>query len=144
MRLVFAFIAGGIFGSGLLISGMTDTQKVQGWLDVFGAWDPTLAFVLFGAILPMVIAWRVASKRTSSVLGAPLPPQPEPLLDKRLVTGSVLFGFGWALAGLCPGPAIASVSYGGVQGLVFVLAMIAGMLFWHLVNKRTLGQGRMA
>lgn len=144
MRLVFAFIAGGIFGSGLLISGMTDTQKVQGWLDVFGAWDPTLAFVLFGAILPMVIAWRVASKRTSSVLGAPLPPQPEPLLDKRLVTGSVLFGFGWALAGLCPGPAIASVSYGGIQGLVFVLAMIAGMLFWHLVNKRKLGQERMA
>lgn len=136
MRLLFAFIAGGMFGVGLLISGMTDTTKVQGWLDLFGNWDPTLAFVLGGAIAPMLIAWRVAEKRTAAILGTAIPPRPQPLLDKRLIAGSVVFGFGWALAGLCPGPALASLSYGGVQGGVFLLAMIAGMLIWHVVNTR--------
>ncbi len=136
MRALFSFLAGSLFGAGLLISGMTDTTKVQGWLDLFGAWDPTLAFVLGGAILPMLLAWRVAANRTSSVLGTPIPPKPEPLLDRRLLGGSALFGFGWALVGLCPGPAIASLSYGGMEGLVFLLAMIAGMGSWRLISMR--------
>ena len=140
MRLLFAFIAGGIFGAGLMLSGMTDTRKVQGWLDIFGDWDPTLAFVLGGAILPMLIAWRVAEKRTTTILGTPVPPKPRPVLDKRLIAGSVLFGFGWALAGLCPGPALASLSYGGAQGLVFLIAMIAGMLIWRGARHLTESQ----
>ena len=135
MRGVIAFLAGGLFGAGLLVSGMTDTGRVQGWLDIFGAWDPTLAFVLGGAILPMLVAWRVAESRKSTVLGTPIPPRPAPLLDKRLMGGSVLFGFGWALAGLCPGPAMASLSHGGLQGLVFLVAMVAGMMIWHMALR---------
>lgn len=128
MRGLFAALAGGIFGAGLLVSGMTDTTKVQGWLDVFGAWDPTLAFVLGGAILPMTVAWRVAARQKISTLGTPMPAPPRQNLDRDLIFGSVLFGAGWALAGLCPGPAIASLSFGGWGGVVFLSAMLAGML----------------
>jgi hypothetical protein len=127
MRALFAFLAGGVFGAGLLVSGMTDTTKVQGWLDVFGDWDPTLAFVLGGAIIPMAIAWRFTAGRAPR-LGGSFPPPPEPRLGHNLVVGSVLFGAGWGLAGLCPGPAIASLGYGGIGGLVFLAAMIAGMV----------------
>jgi hypothetical protein len=128
MRAVFAFLFGGLFGAGLLTSGMTDTTKVQGWLDVFGAWDPTLAFVLSGAIIPTAIAWRIAARRGQSILGTPLPAPTENVIDRNLALGSVLFGMGWGLAGLCPGPALASLSFGGWQGGVFLLAMLAGML----------------
>jgi uncharacterized membrane protein YedE/YeeE len=127
-RNLFAFLSGGLFGAGLLVSGMVDTTKVQGWLDVFGAWDPTLAFVLGGAILPMAVAWRIAARRRTSVLGTALPEPPDPRLGHNLVVGSVLFGMGWGLAGLCPGPAMASLGFGGIGGLVFLFAMIAGML----------------
>ena len=144
MRALFAFLAGGLFGAGLLVSGMTDTTKVQGWLDIFGAWDPTLAFVLGGAILPMAIAWRVAAKRRSSALGTALPAKPSVQLDPRLLTGSALFGVGWALAGLCPGPAMASLSYGGTQGIIFLLSMIAGMMVWRALDLGLLGKGKAA
>lgn len=127
MRLILSLIAGSLFGTGLLISGMTDTTKVQGWLDVFGAWDPTLAFVMGGAILPMLVAWRLTANRTP-LTGGEFPASPRPELDHRLITGSVLFGIGWGLAGLCPGPAIASLSYGGMGGLVFLAAMLVGMI----------------
>ena len=126
MRNVLALIAGGLFGGGLFLSGMTDTQKVQGWLDVFGNWDPTLAFVMGGAMIPMIFAWRLTANRTPLV-GGSFPEQPRPETDRRLVIGSVLFGMGWGLAGLCPGPAIASLSYGGAGGLVFLAAMLVGM-----------------
>lgn len=128
MRMVTALLCGALFGAGLFVSGMTDTLKVQGFLDIFGAWNPTLAFVLGGAILPMALAWRVATGRERSLLGAPLPGPPPATIDRRLIAGSALFGAGWALAGLCPGPALASLSFGGARGLVFILAMAAGML----------------
>jgi uncharacterized membrane protein YedE/YeeE len=126
MRVVLALIAGGLFGAGLHISGMTDTSKVQGFLDFFGAWDPTLAFVMGGAIVPMAVAWRMVPGRTPLV-GGNFSPAPDPALDRRLITGSVLFGVGWGLIGLCPGPAIASLTYGGWTGGVFLIAMLAGM-----------------
>lgn len=126
MRFLSAFLAGGIFGIGLLISGMTDTTKVQGWLDIFGNWDPTLAFVMGGAIIPMAVAWQITRGRRP-VLGGDFPSPPEPRLGRNLVVGSVFFGMGWGLAGLCPGPALASLSFGGTGGLVFLVAMIAGM-----------------
>ena len=135
MRAFFAALAGAVFGTGLLISGMTDTTKVQGWLDVFGAWDPTLAFVLGGAIVPMAVAWRVAARRQKALLGTPYPAAPDQRLDPALVIGSVLFGAGWALAGLCPGPAIASLGFGGWGGVVFLLAMLAGMLITPALRK---------
>lgn len=135
MRALFAFISGGLFGIGLLVSGMTDTTKVQGWLDIFGNWDPTLAFVMGGAIIPMAIAWQVTRGRRPA-LGGAFPPPPEPRIGHNLVLGSVLFGVGWGLAGLCPGPALASLSYGGVGGFVFLGAMIAGMLVAPPVRSR--------
>lgn len=128
MRNIYAFIAGSLFGLGLLISGMTDTQRVIGWLDVFGNWDPTLAFVMGGAILPMAAAWAYTKGRTPK-LGGTFPAPPEPRLGRSLIVGSVMFGMGWGLAGLCPGPAVASLSFGGVEGLVFVAFLTLGMIF---------------
>ena len=127
MRLLFSALSGALFGLGLLVSGMTDTTKVQGWLDLFGDWDPTLAFVLGGAVLPMTVAWTWMERRGSSLLGSPVPIPAKSDVDRPLVIGSMLFGAGWALVGLCPGPALASLSYGGTSGVVFLMAMIAGM-----------------
>ena len=126
MRYLFSLLAGGLFGAGLFVSGMTDTRKVQGWLDIFGAWDPTLAFVMGGAILPMLLAWQLTRGRTP-LAGGSFPTPPDPVLDRRLIGGSAVFGVGWGLAGLCPGPAIASLGYGGFGGLVFLAAMLVGM-----------------
>lgn len=126
MRILISLIAGSLFGAGLFVSGMTDTTKVQGWLDVFGAWDPTLAFVMGGAIVPMFFAWRLTDGR-HPLVGGEFPKPTDPLLDYRLIIGSVMFGMGWGLAGLCPGPAVASLSYGGAGGLLFLGAMLAGM-----------------
>jgi len=127
MRNLFAFVAGGLFGAGLMVSGMTDTAKVIGWLDIFGDWDPTLAFVLGGAILPMMLAWNITTRRARALLGSDFPPAPEPRIGRNLVIGSAMFGAGWGLAGLCPGPAMASITWGGLGGAVFLAAMVAGM-----------------
>ena len=135
MRLFIALISGGLFGAGLWVSGMTDTNKVRGWLDFFGDWDPTLAFVMGGAILPMLITWRIATKREKAVLGTPIPAPVEPVIDRKLLGGSALFGFGWALAGLCPGPAIAVLGYGGVSAWIFFAAMATGMFAWGWIRK---------
>ena len=139
MRGVVSLIAGGLFGLGLVMSGMTDTTKVQGWLDVAGAWDPTLAFVLGGAIIPMAIAWRVAATRTEAIMGGALPSKPSTEITPRLAIGSGLFGVGWGLSGLCPGPAMASLSFGGWQGLVFFAAMCAAMFAQPRVTKAFAG-----
>lgn len=135
MRHILACVAGGLFGAGLLISGMTDTLKVQGWLDVFGAWDPTLAFVMGGAIVPMAIAWQL-TKRRSPLVGGDFPTPPNPQLGRNLIIGSILFGMGWGLVGLCPGPTIASVGFGGWPNAVFILSMLAGMAFAPRVRQR--------
>ncbi len=135
MRNIYAFLVGGLFGAGLLLSGMTDTRKVQGWLDLFGDWDPTLAFVMGGAIIPMAIAWRFVPGR-APVLGGAFPQPPAPEVGRKLVLGSVLFGAGWGLSGLCPGPAVASISFGGLGGLVFLIAMLAGMLLAPPLRNR--------
>lgn len=127
MRRIISFIVGALFGTGLLVSGMTNTDKVQGWLDIFGSWDPTLAFVMGGAIIPMAVAWQLTKGR-KPVLATSFPAPPAPRIGRNLVIGSTLFGMGWGLAGLCPGPAIASLSFGGIGGLLFVVAMAAGML----------------
>jgi len=124
---IFALIAGSLFGIGLTVSGMIDTTKVQGWLDVFGDWDPTLAFVMAGAMAPMAIAWRFTKGR-QPLIGGNFPAPPEPKIGRNLVIGSTMFGMGWGLAGLCPGPSIASLSINGLGGVVFVITMAAGML----------------
>ncbi len=126
MRVLIAALAGSLFGIGLLVSGMTDTTKVQGWLDVFGDWNPTLAFVMGGAILPMILAWRLTTGR-HPMAGGEFPAPTRAEFDRRLIVGSILFGMGWGMVGLCPGPALASLSFGGSGGVVFLLAMITGM-----------------
>ncbi len=135
MRNLMACLSGGLFGAGLLVSGMTDTRKVQGWLDVFGNWDPTLAFVLGGAILPMAIAWSF-THRGAPLLGGTFPGRPERRIGWPLIIGSVLFGVGWGLLGLCPGPSMASLGFGGTTGVLFLLAMIAGMVAAPPVRRR--------
>lgn len=136
MRLLVSALSGALFGLGLLVSGMTDTAKVQGWLDLAGSWDPTLAFVLGGAMLPMLIAWRIAARRRRALSGDAFPALPEQVLDTRLLAGSALFGAGWALAGFCPGPAIAALGWSGLGGTVFALAMIAGMVAYALLPRK--------
>lgn len=127
MQIVIALLSGALFGAGLLVSGMVDTARVQGFLDIFGAWDPTLAFVLGGAIIPMMITWNFAARRARSVLGSDMPGKPGSQIDRNLMIGSLMFGAGWGLVGLCPGPAVASIGWGGIGGAVFLLSMIAGM-----------------
>ena len=126
MRALLALLSGALFGAGLHVSGMTDTARVRGFLDFGGAWDPTLAFVMGGAILPMVVAWRVA-RAGKPLAGSAFPSPPSAEITRPLIAGSVLFGIGWGRVGLCPGPALASLSYGGWPGLVFLAAMLAGM-----------------
>ena len=135
MRGLTSFISGSLFGIGLLFSGMTDTSKVQGWLDVFGDWDPTLAFVMGGAIVPMFLAWKYSLGR-KPMFGYKFPDPPSSDINRDLIIGSVLFGMGWGLAGLCPGPAIASLGFGGTQGVIFALSMLCGM--WLTPNIRGL------
>jgi len=136
MRLLVSALSGVLFGLGLLVSGMTDTTKVQGWLDLFGHWDPTLAFVLGGAVLPMILVWRIAARAKRAVLGDPIPEMPPQVIDARLIAGSALFGIGWALAGFCPGPAIAALGWSGPGGVVFFVGMVGGMALFGLYQAR--------
>ncbi len=135
--LVFtSLLAGLVFGVGLIISGMADPAKVQGFLDLAGAWDPSLAFVMGGAIAVGVIAFAFARRRSVSILGAAMRLPDSREIDRRLVGGSVLFGIGWGVAGFCPGPALVALGMGEMKALVFVAAMLAGMGIFELFELR--------
>ena len=129
------FIVGLLFGLGLMLAGMTDPGKVIGFLDLFGAWDPSLALVMGGAIMVGVFAFTVAKKRTTTFLGGVLRFPTNMDIDKKLVIGSLMFGAGWGLAGFCPGPALVSMADGQPKALVFVLAMLVGMLGFELMDR---------
>ncbi|MFN2361319.1 MAG: DUF6691 family protein [Marinobacter sp.] len=130
-----SFGAGLLFGFGLLVSGMANPEKVLGFLDITGQWDPSLAFVMGGAVIVGLFAFTFARKRTISFLGFSmrLPESDRP--DKRLVIGSILFGAGWGLAGFCPGPGLVALGAGETGALVFVVAMIAGMGIFEVIEK---------
>ncbi|KPQ01490.1 YeeE/YedE family protein [Marinobacter sp. HL-58] len=132
---IASFGAGLLFGFGLLVSGMANPEKVLGFLDIAGQWDPSLAFVMGGAVLVGLFAFTIARKRTLSFLGfnMRLPESDRP--DKRLVLGSVLFGAGWGLAGFCPGPGLVALGAGETGALVFVVAMVAGMGIFEVIEK---------
>jgi len=126
--------SGTIFGAGLALGGMTDPERVRGFLDLFGAWDPTLAFVMGGAVLVMAAAWLVQRRllRPLFAEGFVLPDRSD--ITPRLVGGSALFGVGWGIAGLCPGPGFAALVIEPVSAAVFVAAMLAGMVAVRLIE----------
>jgi uncharacterized membrane protein YedE/YeeE len=125
--LVPPVISGGLFGAGLTLSGMTDPARVRGFLDVFGQWDPTLAFVMGGAVIVMAIAWRIQPRMNRPLFGEKFSLPDRRDVDGRLIAGSALFGIGWAIAGLCPGPAVASLALSPLAVLPFLAAMLTGM-----------------
>lgn len=126
-RLVVSLFAGMVFGAGLAWSGMADPHRVRSFLDLFGNWDPTLAFVMGGAMLPMAAAWMIQRRMDAPFADAHFDLPGTQKLDKRLIAGAVLFGIGWGIGGLCPGPAIADLTISPANAAIFVLAMLAGM-----------------
>jgi len=135
-RAILALIAGTLFGAGLAISGMADPTRVRAFLDLFGgAWDPTLAFVMAGALVPMALAWMVRVR-----LARPIADREFALPDKNPITatllgGAVLFGIGWGIAGLCPGPAIAGLALSPVAAAPFIIAMLGGFALYRLFEQ---------
>ncbi len=136
MTLFASLLAGLVFGLGLIVSGMADPAKVLGFLDLRGAWDPSLALVMAGAIAVGAVAFAVAKKRTVSFLGAAMQLPTSRDIDRRLVLGSLVFGIGWGVAGFCPGPGLVALGMGEVKALVFVVAMLAGMGVFELLEHR--------
>jgi len=135
MHIVTAFIVGLIFGIGLIVAGMTDPAKVQGFLDLAGDWDPSLALVMGGAILVGLVAFRIAGARERALLGDAMRLPTATHIDRRLVLGGLAFGAGWGLAGLCPGPALASLVTGGAKMMIFTGAMVVGMVVFEVLER---------
>ena len=135
MHIVSAFIVGLVFGIGLIVAGMTNPAKVQGFLDLAGNWDPSLAFVMGGAILVGLVAFRFAGKRERSLLGEAMRLPTATHIDRRLVLGGLAFGAGWGLAGFCPGPALASLATGDAKAWIFTGAMLAGMAVFEVLER---------
>ena len=132
MLVIFAFLCGLIFGVGLLISGMANPEKVLGFLDLSRPWDPSLAFVMIGAIAVGIVGFALVKGKKKAFCGVPILLPANNTIDRTLVVGAILFGLGWGLAGICPGPALVLLGAGVGKGLLFILAMLVGM--W-LVNR---------
>ena len=144
MLLFTSLLAGLVFGLGLIVSGMANPAKVLGFLDLTGAWDPSLALVMAGAIGVSFFAFLFAKKRTLSLIGADMKLPAGRTIDRRLLIGSTLFGIGWGVAGFCPGPGLVALGLGEVKALIFVAAMLAGMALFELLEKRRSTEQRAA
>lgn len=144
MQLMMSLAAGLVFGLGLIVSGMTDPSKVLGFLDLAGNWDPSLAFVMGGALLVGSLAFPFAARRQRSLLGNVMCLSTATRIDRRLVLGGLTFGAGWGLAGYCPGPALVSLAQGGAKPLLFFAAMIAGMLMFEFLERLRVKPNRKA
>jgi len=140
MTSIFALLAGLLFGAGLMVSGMANPAKVQGFLDLAGHWDPSLAFVMVGAIAVGVIAFQMVKNRQRSYLGLPLQLPAATAVTLRLVIGSAAFGIGWGLAGFCPGPALVALGAGYAKAWGFVAAMVTGMAAFELYQRAVAGK----
>ena len=136
MQALASFLCGLIFGAGLMISGMTQPAKVLGFLDILGRWDPTLAFVMAGALAISSLGYALARRQRQPIIAAQQFWPTRTDIDRPLVVGSVLFGIGWGLAGLCPGPALENLASLSPRVIVFVIAMIAGMSVLDLWQRR--------
>jgi uncharacterized protein len=138
MLALSSLLVGLLLGLGLIVSHMADPAKVLGFLDLAGAWDPSLAFVMVAAIAIGSIGFALARRRSVSVLGEPMRLPAARRIDKRLVIGSALFGMGWGIAGFCPGPALTALGMGEGKALIFVCAMLAGMGLYEQLERRRL------
>lgn len=136
MTAILAGISGLILGLGLIVSGMADPAKVLGFLDLAGPWDPSLAFVMGGAVAVGLLAFAWARRLTIAWNGAPIAWPSATAIDRRLLAGSALFGIGWGMAGICPGPALVLVGSGRIDGILFAVSMAAGMLLFGVWQKR--------
>ncbi|MGF6596843.1 putative membrane protein YedE/YeeE [Paraburkholderia sp. GAS448] len=135
MIVVSALIAGLLFGVGLMVSGMANPAKILGFLDLWGRWDPSLAFVMIGAIAVGSIGFAIAKRRKTSLLGLPIQLPASSTVTLRLVLGSAAFGVGWGLAGFCPGPALVALGAGYAKAWGFVAAMLAGMFVFEVLER---------
>lgn len=135
MPIIMALLSGLVFGFGLSLSGMVNPEKVLGFLDIAGHWDPSLAGVMIGAIVVSVGPFAFARHRQKSLLGLPMRLPTSRNIDRRLVFGSLLFGIGWGIAGICPGPGLVLLGMGDWRGAVFVVAMLAGMTLFELFER---------
>lgn len=135
MSTLTAFVAGLVFGIGLIIAGMANPAKVLAFLDVAGRWDPSLVVVMAGAIGVGVIAFAIAKKRKASMLGLPMQLPGTTRIDARLLIGSTLFGVGWGLAGICPGPALVLLGTGTMKSVIFAVALLMGMALFELIGR---------
>ena len=142
MQASVAFIVGLLFGLGLLLSGMANPAKVLGFLDLAGAWDPSLMLVMIGAIALAIVPFAWAKKRSVSLLGCPLALPTATKIDRRLMIGSVLFGAGWGLSGFCPGPAMVALGAGEIKALIFVIFMLLGMSTFAFIEHKVRLQRR--
>jgi hypothetical protein len=136
MSTIFSLLAGLVFGLGLLVSGMADPAKVLGFLDLAGAWDPSLAFVMGAAIGVPTVAFAAARKRSQSLLGEPVRWPNAPAIDRSLVFGNLLFSIGWGVTGFCPGPGLVALGMGESKALVFTAAILTGMIVFEGIERR--------
>ncbi|HDL6961175.1 TPA: YeeE/YedE family protein [Yersinia enterocolitica] len=135
MNLLFSLLAGLVFGLGLIVAGMANPAKVLGFLDIGGLWDPSLALVMAAAVGVAILGFSWAKKRKTSLLGYPLQLPTFTRIDRRLIGGSMLFGIGWGLAGICPGPALVLLGVGMYKGIIFTAAMVVGMAIFSLIER---------
>jgi uncharacterized membrane protein YedE/YeeE len=135
MSILFSLLAGLVFGIGLIVSGMSNPAKVLGFLDLAGKWDPSLALVMGGAVAVGVLAYALAKRRQTTWLGLPMLIPGATHIDRRLVIGSLLFGVGWGLTGICPGPALVLVGAGVAKGIIFAVAMLVGMGLFEVLER---------
>ncbi|MDB5526504.1 MAG: protein of unknown function YeeE/YedE [Rhizobium sp.] len=137
-RILSALASGLVFGFGLSLSGMVDPVRVQGFLDIFGAWDPSLAFVLGGAVVVAMGGFAVMRRIKKPAFDKAFHLPSTDVIDRRLVIGSAIFGIGWGLGGFCPGPAMAALSLGSFKVAIFVIAMVMGMVVHDRMARRAL------
>lgn len=141
---IASLFAGLIFGLGLIVSGMANPEKVLGFLDIAGAWDPSLAFVMGGAVIVGLVAFTIARRRTLSFLGFNIKLPTNTQIDKRLIAGSMMFGVGWGIAGFCPGPALVAFGAGEIKAVVFVASMVTGMILFEIAERIRASSGHNA
>jgi uncharacterized protein len=135
MKNIFAFIFGSLFSLGLMISGMSNPEKVLGFLDIFGQWDISLMFVMLGAIAVAFIPFQKAIKNPKTLFNEQIQLPTNTQIDQRLIAGAFIFGIGWGIAGICPAPALTLIGLGHFEALYFIVAMLFGMLIYQVLNK---------